>query len=1030
MRVYAFFSIFIFQSPQVNKFFPFLLLLLSLESFAQAPDRFVFNRFGKINGLAADDAVSIAQDAEGYIWIATGNGLQRYDGKRFITFRHNAADPNSLPTSNIAFVLLDKRGRLWVECEGSRIGIFDTKSFRYTPARISLPEEARRNELLRITADADNTLQMVVANYGVITYHEQRNEFSAAFNKARAPDGSIAGDIRKNGRQNSYWVTHAKGIDLFDASTQRFVPRSSMPMLVTINRKLEEEKAMGPIYTFTDQQGVLRMQIWSNKQVGPDLLSYDTRSHQLLSYKTNMDDLIGSYHDLNGTLEQRNGDLWVYGAPLFARFNQQKGKFEDVRNESLREHGVDIEKVYHLFEDREENIWVASSNGLYVFNPSAQVFTNMPNRRNDNRKYNHAPESILQRADGTIYVSAWGAGIFAYDPAFNTLPNPFFPAPRQNDAISVWDMLERKNGEIWMGMQGGSLRIYDMLQRTHKELHLGVFEKHTLRQVREAPNGDIWIGTQAGLILKCKGGNWKDTSSFSIVQRVKGNIMQLLPDQKGNVWACSDRDGLYRINAASGQIMEHFSEKGPEGKRLNSGGATNIMQVNDSTMLVASGWLHILNTRTSTFRYITPDHGLPPSAVVSFVKDRKGFIWIGLLDGICRYDMRTNLVSTFGSEDGVVNDHCQPNAARLLHDGRILFGTTSDLLVVDPNKIIIPEKKPPITIASFFVSNKPLRVDSLLQLKKITLPHYNNSLTIDLSTLTYTHTYGIVYQLVGVDKDWQMSANKQAMYNYLAPGTYTFRTRIWQENDGSKQVTELTIVITPPFWGSWWFYGLLLLCGLAILYFIDKNRISRIKQTQELRTDIALNLHQDVNTTLNNINLLSEMARIKADNDVDRSKELIDRISEKSNSMIVAMDDVLWAIDPANDTMEKMALRLREYTDTLRLRYDAEINTQADKKIRKLKLDMKRRYGLFVVFKEALRCLVEYMGGRKTQIQLSLSNHQLSLKIKDETALDQGHPLLQGSIDAMRARAEEMNALLDIQTDKHGADIVLQIPLQ
>ncbi|MGV3765056.1 MAG: ligand-binding sensor domain-containing protein [Chitinophagaceae bacterium] len=1007
-----------------------LLLLLCQGVWAQTANRYVFNRFGKINGLAADDAVSVTQDREGYIWIATGNGLQRYDGKRFITFRHNPAAPNALPTSNIAFVLLDKKGRLWVECEGSRIGIFDTKSFRYYPARISLPEEARRNELLRITADSDNTLQLVVANYGVITYNEQRNEFSAAFNKAKAPDGSVAGDIRKYGNSNKYWVTHVKGIDLFDAQTQRFIPRASMPMLVSINQKLEAERALGPIYTFTDQQGILRMQIWSNKQVGPDLLSYDIRHNKLLSYKTNLDDLIGSYHDLYGSLEQKNGDLWVYGAPLFAHFNKEKGRFEDVRNESLREHGVDIEKVYHLFEDREENIWVSSSNGLYVFNPSAQVFTNIPNRRNDDRKYNHSPESILQRADGSIYVSAWGAGIFAYDPAFNILPNPFFPMPRQNDAISVWDMLERKNGEIWMGMQGGSLRIYDMLRNTQNTLHLGAFEKHTLRQVREAPNGDIWIGTQTGLILKCKGGNWKDTTSFSIVQRVQGNIMQLLPDNKGNVWACSDRDGLFRIEAASGKIMEHFSDKGPAGKKLNSGGATNILQVNDSTMLVASGWLHILNTRTSTFKYITPDQGLPPSAVVSFVKDRKGNIWIGTLDGICRYDMKNNLVSTFGSADGVVNDHCQPNATRLLHDGRILFGTTTDLLVVDPNKIIIPEITPPVVVSSFFVSNKALRVDSLLQLKKITLPYHNSSIAIDLSTLTYTHTYGIVHQMVGIDKEWQMNAGKQAMYNYLAPGTYTFRTRLWQEKDVPEKVTELTIVITPPFWGSWWFYGLLLLCGLAILYFIDKNRISRIKQTQELRTDIALNLHQDVNTTLNNINLLSEMARIKADNDVARSKELIDRISEKSNSMIVAMDDVLWAIDPANDTMEKMALRLREYTDTLRLRYDAEINTQADKKIRRLKLDMKRRYGLFVVFKEALRCLVEYMGGRKTQIQLSLSNHQLSLKIKDETALDQDHPMLQGSIDAMRARAEEMNALLDIQTDKHGADIVLQIPLQ
>ena len=200
---------------------------------------------------------------------------------------------------------------------------------------------------------------------------------------------------------------------------------------------------------------------------------------------------------------------------------------------------------------------------------------------------------------------------------------------------------------------------------------------------------------------------------------------------------------------------------------------------------------------------------------------------------------------------------------------------------------------------------------------------------------------------------------------------------------------------------------------------------------QNVRTDIASNLHDEVNTTLNHINLLSEMARIKADKDIDRSKEFIDQISHKSHSMILAMDDILWSIDPQNDSMEKSLLRMMEFADVLKNMFGASIELALDKKVRSLKLDMKTRHDVFLIFKEALRMIVEYSGGRQTLIHIDLFKHKLSVKLQDATAnLDKHVAEIDKIIKEMNSKAVLINADLDVQYDKNGIAVILLVPVK
>ena len=288
--------------------------------------------------------------------------------------------------------------------------------------------------------------------------------------------------------------------------------------------------------------------------------------------------------------------------------------------------------------------------------------------------------------------------------------------------------------------------------------------------------------------------------------------------------------------------------------------------------------------------------------------------------------------------------------------------------------------------------------------------------------------------LENLDKEWirKASAQNQAIYTYLPPGTYTFRVRC-ENGDGiySKKITEFKIIVHPPFWKTWWFFCLLALLIAVVIYWLDKQRVNKLIALQKVRTEIAGNLHEEVNTTLNNINLLSEMARIKADKEIDRSKEYIDQISNKSHNMIIAMDDILWSIDPDNDTMEKSLLRMMEFADALKNRHGASIEIALDKKVRSLKPDMKIRHEVFLIFKLVLRMMVQYSGGKKTVIHIDLFKNKLSIKLQDATAtLNKNVAEIDASIKEINTRSALISADLDVQYDKNGIAVVLLVPVR
>jgi hypothetical protein len=729
--------------------------------------------------------------------------------------------------------------------------------------------------------------------------------------------------------------------------------------------------------------------------------------------------------------------LWLHGASFFAQFLEGSSRpFLQVLNEYKDEQSIKFDRLLSIFEDNQSNLWLCTENGVFVFNPDAQFFSSFSLLHpSEKRSLDLSAISALETKNGQLWVSAWGNGLYYFDENLNAIPVPRY-LEKYQAGYSIWSMIQDGlNDDIWMGVQGGSILRVNPTNETSEMVSPPLIEGRTVRQLVEDHEGNIWIGTQNGTLLKWDRKAARNDISKGYTKIFKtGMIMKLLIDKKGFLWVAGMAFGVYKIDPATGKVLERFHHLATDGKVLWNDSPHDLFIYNDSMMMVCGDALNIINMNTNQVRHISTKEGLPSNTTRCVQRDSKGNFWIGMLNGIVRMNLEKQIFNYYDRRDGIVYDNFISANAFTMRDGRLVFTTEHNFLAFDPAKVVRTITPNDVQITDFKLGNKGLSVDSLRRLSEIKLRYDNTSILIEFNDLNFIRQNKIryFYKLEGIDKDWIIAEdNHQAIYTWLPPGDYVFKVNC-QNGEGiwSKDITTLKIHVAHPFWKTWWFYGILVLVAAGILYGIDRERIQRMRSMQQMRSQIAGNLHQEINTTLSSISLLSEMAKLKADKDLTRSKEYIDKIGEKSQNMIIAMDDILWSIQPENDNMEKTILRIEEFVDALRNRYGPVIELQVDKRARNLQLDMKTRHEFFLIFKEALKTFVQMAGAKEVLIYLDFSVNKLALKIQSPfTFLDSEDVEIEKSVAGMEQRASLIGALLDVQADARASNIILLLPV-
>ena len=342
---------------------------------------------------------------------------------------------------------------------------------------------------------------------------------------------------------------------------------------------------------------------------------------------------------------------------------------------------------------------------------------------------------------------------------------------------------------------------------------------------------------------------------------------------------------------------------------------------------------------------------------------------------------------------------------------------------------------PAIKLTDFVVLNQSLPVDSILELKEIALSDHQNTFSLSFKAIGLPQGDTIYYQykLEGLESAWRKTTEAPTIhYTSLQPGRYTFLVKAYTKNANlSTPITEWPIVIRLPFWLKWWFILGCFLLFVGTLYYLHRLSMNRLLAVEALRQKVARDLHDDMGSALSTINILSLMAMDKLGNDPVKTHEFLKKISDNSSRMLEAMDDIVWSINPENDSMEKTFARMRSFAAEVLDAKDIDLAFTVVGAVTDMQLNMEKRRDLFLIYKEAVNNIAKYAHCKKVTIKLAATQQLLKLEIADNGVgfdvkkADNGNGLTN-----MQKRAENLGGTFQIISEPaKGTTIHLHIKI-
>ncbi|MES1213997.1 MAG: two-component regulator propeller domain-containing protein [Bacteroidota bacterium] len=999
---------------------------------AQDERHYNFIHYPAQSGIVSYQVNTAVQDDQGYMWFGTTNGLQRFDGIRFKTFRHDEKNRLSLPSNPVWQLLVDKKKNLWLLLSDGTVGIFDTHNYIFKEVATEFKGAVSPNtSLKRLITDEEGNLFYLISGSEVITFNEKAGRFSYTYNFFKQKDDWHITDFIQQPGSTKYWISVENGgMAIYNKSTGVLSYSGSNTEKESAIDAFDKTKTYYNL--FFDQQS----RLWTVSNSDHPMIScYSTNSKSFIVKDISLYPLVNTYFEIKRFTQQRDGTIWMHGLFLLARFSEEEKKIQVVHNGYENEHSISYEMVHCLYEDNENNVWVCTdNNGLYRFNPSREFFTNIDHtNRVTGKKGDGNILSFMHTKWGSLLVGTWNDGLYEYDKNFNTVPVSIKGFDYKAGPF-IWNMSASiDSNTLWLGSEPGFYAV-DQSQRNSKYFNPPILANNTIRQIVEDKKGNLWLGTQSKGLFKCnisreRGISVKSISEVTAIPAVQINKITI--DAEGMVWVGTPENGLYVLDGSTGNLLTHFGEKEEKEKNLPERGISSVLQYSDSIMLISTATRLVKYNNRTKETHVIGDPGFISGFITAMEKDAKGNVWLTSTSGLYRIDILRYVFIHYDRTDGLDNEHFIQSASHELPDGKIFFGATHNFVFFDPEKMHGLPLNAAVKITDIKLENKLINVDSVLALKELELGYDDKPLVIEFSPFLFSGIKQVRYKMEGLDNTWSFTDKTyQAVYNYLPPGTYSFVIKPADDMGNNPDgIMLLKIKVRSPFWKTVWFYCLLALMALGLLFWLDRERMARKEAVEKMRSAIADDLHEEINTALENINILSEMARLKADYEPEKSKEFIEQINSKSHSMIIAMDDMLWSISPENDGMEKTVLRLKEYVDALKNRHGVQIDLLVDENVKSLPLNMKQRKDIFWFFKGGISNVVR-TGGTDCRLHIMYEKPNLLYTLEFDTSNTDIQQL--NNLRQRKELADKMAALhakLEVKELKTKTIFVLTIPV-
>jgi len=1013
-------------------FFFVSVLPLSAQRFSYA-----FNRISTDDGIGLQSNVifSIYQDKKGFIWVGGSNGVQRFDGGKFVTFSPDGTKGDPLPTVTVNQILPADSNSMWLAAYSVKeFGIFNPSTYSYRKVPIKTSATLPPRSEFRMWQDASGDTYINIHHYGkILRYDKTVNAFTenTALNNLpknwKATFNTFHDKLKKQ-----YWIVCDSGLAVYDEASKQMWNKNYNPADLAL---LNNEKVQSSVSDFyIDQQRRHWVFNWAGSQ---QFHCFDVTGKYPLNDTAGLAGVNTSYAELRNFYQTKSGILWIYGlGNLYSLDNRSDAinkSFQLHRTQYLDNYGIRYGTVNQLFEDMDGVLWIATDQGLYY---TSAFSTDITNIYLSNLPGYYSVTDLMELKNGDYWLSTWGKGIITLNKNFKLYPSPLYKNMPSVDEVTktnyrlTWSMCQQKaTGNIFIGCQGGQLMIYDPATGKTEYQRPEIFDKRTIRYIVEDNQNKLWFGTQAGRIIKYDGKDYK-----LVLDLGQGVIIyKILIDKQGWAWVATQDKGVYAINTLTDKIEQHYTtEEGDS--QLFANTCSDLEQLNDSIIYASTEALNIINKKTGKVQQVTWREGLPSNSIKRLRLDRNGYLWIITHKGLSRYDHKRKRFTSYGSKDGILMGEAADKADFICSEGFVMFAGVNSLLFFKPDVFRRSSPPPDVTLTDFLLGNQYQLLDSLQRLPEIRLMPDQNNFTISFACLDFKNREKFIYyyKMEGLHEDWIRADRLSVPFTALAPGHYTFKVKA-ESLDGmlSKSISSLNIYIKPPFWRTRWFIASLLLIVAMVAYSMHRLRLNRLIAVEKIRNRVARDLHDDMGSTLSTINILSSMAKAKLNSDTIKTGEYINKISDNSQRMMEAMDDIVWAIKPANDTMQKVVARMREFATNVFEAKEIDLEFKAGEEVNEAKIDMEGRRDFFLIFKEAVNNAAKYSKCSKAIVHVFVENRKLILLVKDNgvgfdvKAADGGNGL-----GNMQKRTDALHGKLQLTSKEgEGTEVRLTVPL-
>ncbi len=1004
-----------------------------------------FNHISLEDGLSQSVILDVVQDSSGFLWIATQDGLNRYDGQEFKIFKNLPEDTNSISGNWINTLSIGNDSTLWIGTFRNGFGKFNTKTHKFKRFILDTAKNKKKYAIGKIIPFNNYLFVSTYGNglYQINLYNNQIKHFQHNPKNSTSIEANFVRSMILS-KNKFLWIGTTKGLDKFEIEKGKFIHYFSEES----KQKLFENF----IITLLEDSN---NKLWIGTRKGLNI--FDPETKQLYKYsssskknslkdKTIIDLFEDSYKfvwigtwkgGLNKTINKISSHNFDYSDIKFNYYTKQ-----DYEPNSIS--GNYVRKIY---EDRSKNLWVGTwGSSLNKINLKPKKFHTITGNKN---KPIHTSHSFVRcftlDNQNRLWVGTAGAGVDIFDSSFTkSIRHSFVNNFQKNlGRDRVYSLFTDSNGDVWIGLGDGLVKWNAKKNKFYNipiKKYLPEIKENILVNSIVEFNGYFIFSTSSGLLLFRKANQkfYKLTFTDNRYKIPKKEISYLLKEDENNLLVGTNKSFVFKLklknnNSTLPEVISIISYQDKIPKNYFGSKRVNFMLKDNKGFIwfATSKGLYRFDKQMNSVRIFLEKDGLPNEIIYSVLQDNLGNIWVSTNKGISKIYLKNKkyVLKNFDVTDGLQGNEFNQASCYKTAEGTLYFGGINGFSYFNPAELKENIFTPNSVITNIKIFNKEIPdLQKVLSNKNFIVNYSDKMLTFTFAALEFTNPTknNFAYKLQGFDKIWINSKHeRRATYTNLNPGKYKLLIKTSNDdNIWGKEVAALNLIVKPPFWMTWWFLLLVISSIILLAFLIHKYRVERLLEMERLRIKIASDLHDEIGPLLTQISLTADS--INYDSDIKKIKKRSSSIRNRSREMIALLSDVIWSIDARKDKFENLLDRMQDFTNSLADENEIKfvINKNISEMNKILKVDF--RQNIFLIFKETINNSVKHSGCTQIIIDINYQNKEFTMKIMDNGKGMNINEVYKGNgIKNIKMRAKNINANIEF-ISKNGLTIFLK----